>query len=114
MPLSKQENERRAIARRLIAEGRLPNVEMADYWDGRGYSNSICALCAKTIGADDVQLEVETGKAAPAARIYRFHFLCHAAWQLECARGRIYYPCRTRALNSGNHMDESFAGGALK
>jgi hypothetical protein len=81
VPLSQLETELRRRARALIEEGRLPAVRMAQYWGGAG-SGHHCSLCDKPIAAPDVEFEVE----AAGGTLFRFHFMCHAAWQFECAR----------------------------
>jgi hypothetical protein len=84
MPLKALENELRLLARSRIEEGRLPSTVPARAWAGRG-SDAPCSLCDKIIASGEVEYEVES-RAGESTRIHRFHFLCHAAWQLECAR----------------------------
>jgi hypothetical protein len=73
--------ERRAHAR--IMEGRLPCPNDHRTWGGRG-SNEPCALCDVTIRGDEVEYEIETRNPS-GVQVYRFHFLCHGAWQYACA-----------------------------
>lgn len=84
MPLTALESELRHLARDRIQQGRLPHVVPSRAWGGRG-SDAPCSLCDKVIGKDDVEYEVES-VAGGTPVIHRFHFLCHAAWQFECAR----------------------------
>jgi hypothetical protein len=84
MPLTAIENELRRLARERIREDRLPRVVPSRAWGGQG-SETPCSLCDKVIGKSDVEYEVES-VIGGTPLIYRFHFLCHAAWQLECAR----------------------------
>jgi hypothetical protein len=72
-----QDLERRAHDR--ITEGRLPCPSHYRTWGGRG-SNEPCALCDVTIRSDEVEYEIETRNAS-GVQLYRFHFLCHDAWQ---------------------------------
>jgi hypothetical protein len=81
MPLTQLENELRLKARALIDEGKLPARSPERTWGGYGTAQS-CSLCGQEIGSGDVEYEVRDN----AARDYRFHFMCHAAWQFECAR----------------------------
>ena len=83
MPLTKIENELRTQARSLIAEGRLPGAPAVRTYGGYG-AGGICSLCSQPIKPEEVEFEIEhtTLQGGP----FRFHFLCHAAWQFECAR----------------------------
>jgi len=76
-----QDLERRAHER--INHGRLPCPGDHRTWGGRG-SNEPCALCDVTIRNDEVEYEIET-RNATGVQLYRFHFLCHDAWQYACA-----------------------------
>jgi hypothetical protein len=42
-------------------------------------------LCDVVIRSDEVEYEIETSDA-PGRRQYRFHFLCHDAWQYACTQ----------------------------
>ena len=66
-----------------IMEGRLPCPNDHRTWGGRG-SNKPCALCDVTIRGDEVEYEIETRNPS-GVQVYRFHFLCHGAWQYACA-----------------------------
>jgi len=73
----------RLRARERIHDGRLPNSTHCRTWGGRG-SDEPCALCDLIIRPNEVEYEIETlGK--DGVRTYCFHFLCHYAWQSECA-----------------------------
>jgi hypothetical protein len=76
-----QDLERRAHER--IIEDRLPRPSQYRTWGGRG-SNEPCALCDVTIRSDEVEYEIETRNLS-GVQLYRFHFLCHDAWQCACA-----------------------------
>jgi len=82
MPLTAKENELRQRARALIQDGVLPRRLPEKTWGGYG-TGGLCALCAQSIQQTDVEYEVQDPQG-PCT--YRFHFMCHAAWQLECAR----------------------------
>ena len=84
MPLTKLENQLRLQARELIQQGHLPGVEPSQLWGGPG-TGQRCSLCGDAINSNDFEYEIEQ-RANGDARTYRFHFMCHAAWQLECAR----------------------------
>jgi hypothetical protein len=79
------ENELRGRARELISEGRLPCKHPTRIWGGNGSGEQICSLCERIITRDEVEYELEHG-AGTGVLMTRFHFLCHAAWQLECTR----------------------------
>ena len=80
MPLTQLENELRARARTLIEQGALPAHSPSSTYGGYG-SGGRCSLCGVPIARTEVEYEVAYGNDA-----YRFHFMCHAAWQLEQAR----------------------------
>src|ERR1700728_810028 len=82
MPSAQLEEELRSRARELISAGRLPCSEHHRTWGGRG-SNQPCSLCDQLITTDDVEYEIES-LGPDSARVYRFHFACHDAWQHEC------------------------------
>ena len=84
MPSTRLEDELRLRARELISDGRLPCMTQYRTWGGRG-SNAPCALCDVLIKRDEVEYEIES-LGQDSARLYRFHFLCHEAWQHECAQ----------------------------
>lgn len=85
MPLNYLENELRGRARALISEGRLPCGQPTRMWGGNGTGEQTCSLCERVITRDEVEYEIEHNPGENA-RLTRFHFLCHAAWQLECVR----------------------------
>ncbi len=80
MPLTQVEIELRLRARSLIGLGQLPCAPKQTY-GGYGTVHK-CALCEQPVESTDVEYEVVDADS----RVYRFHLLCHAAWQLECAR----------------------------
>jgi hypothetical protein len=84
VPLTKLEAELRLIARERIATGMLPCAVKSHIWAGHG-SGTLCDLCDKPIRSDEVEYEVED-KAGEAVETFRFHMVCQAVWQLECAR----------------------------
>jgi hypothetical protein len=84
MPLTALENELRTLARDRIRDGRLPCTAPLRMWGGQG-SEAPCSLCDNRIAKQEIEYEVESF-IGEGPQIHRFHFLCHAAWQLECAR----------------------------
>lgn len=78
------ESELREVARELIARGRLPRHAPNRVWGGTG-SGLPCALCGKVIPAAEVEYETDSSVDG-SIRTFHFHFVCHAAWQLECLR----------------------------
>jgi hypothetical protein len=85
VPLQRQEQELRAIARERVVLGVLPCTESSHLWGGYG-SGSLCALCDQPIPRDEVEYEVEC-QIEGKTQIFRFHILCQALWRSECARG---------------------------
>jgi hypothetical protein len=65
----------------------LPGTQSHRYWGGPG-SQDPCSLCDQPISPKEVEFEVEVKSDGKKATYY-FHFLCHAAWQLECARAEV-------------------------
>jgi hypothetical protein len=80
MPLTTVENALRLQARELIALGKLPPVQPSSVWGGRG-NGQPCSLCGFPVEGTAVEYELEFGGTQ-----FRFHVVCHAAWQLEVAR----------------------------
>lgn len=82
--LRRLESELRELARVMVREYGLPAVAPSRMRAGHG-SGLPCALCAALIPEAEAEYEVEA-LLAGQLQTFRFHFLCHAAWQLECAR----------------------------
>ncbi|MBV8853946.1 MAG: hypothetical protein JOZ93_09050 [Sinobacteraceae bacterium] len=86
MPVTALELQLRQIARDRIAKGTLPCKLPQHIWATRG-SEKLCALCAKPIGAHEVEYEMEyLGGEFETHTVFRFHVICQASWQLECAQ----------------------------
>jgi hypothetical protein len=84
MPLTKLEQQLRLIARERIANGQLPReMPPSRMWAGYGTGQS-CSLCDKPIQRDEVEYEIEHPHGP--VQTFRFHTVCQAIWQLECAR----------------------------
>jgi hypothetical protein len=80
MPLTGLEQELRPIARERIAKGQLPReMPPPRMWAGYG-TGQLCSLCDKPIQRDEID-----HTEAPV-QTFRFHIVCHALWELECAR----------------------------
>jgi hypothetical protein len=77
------ENELRVEARRRVAIGRLPSEHPQYLWAGAG-DHQLCSLCDRPI--DPEQIEYELQFHANPRTSYRFHRICHEAWELECIR----------------------------
>lgn len=84
MPYHRIEKVLRKRARELIGAGHLPCGRPMHVWGGYG-SELTCSLCEELIPREEVEYELEF-RTADGAQFYRFHFLCHTAWSLECAR----------------------------
>ena len=85
MPYNYLQNELRVKARELITSGRLPCQNPMRIWGGHGTGQQVCSVCDRVIAPDEVEYEVEHETSGTTC-LNRFHFLCHAAWQVECAR----------------------------
>ena len=77
MPLTEHEKALFALARKCIANGRLPRAVPASVWAGVG-SREKCSLCEQTIEPEQVEYELKGFGGA----IFHFHMRCHAIWQL--------------------------------
>jgi len=77
------EHELRLEARCRIASGRLPREPEQSLWAGAG-DGLVCSLCDREI--DSQQIEYELQFALQPQIVYRFHRICHQAWELECMK----------------------------
>lgn len=84
MPIDRIEHELRGRARELIHTGQLPDGRPTKMWGGGG-SDLPCVLCERPIPRGELEYELMY-RTPEGERVYRFHFYCHTAWQLECAR----------------------------
>lgn len=102
--LTRLESELRALARERIREGRLPDRAPARAWGGPG-SGRPCAVCGDVVPASEMEYEAD---AILGDRLHtlHFHFVCHAAWQLECVR--VGYT--SRAQESGRNAKDAPRG----
>jgi hypothetical protein len=85
MPFDHLDNELRVRARDLIGQGHLPRKPPERLWGGRGTGQRHCSLCTVVIAREEVEFELEH-HAGESVQVTTFHFLCYAAWQLECTR----------------------------
>lgn len=77
------ENGLRVEARLRVAAGRLPSQPQQYLWAGAG-DGQLCSLCDRPIHPQQIEYELQFS-ANPTA-LYRFHRICHQAWELECIR----------------------------
>jgi hypothetical protein len=84
MPDSMQfnESELRLEVRRRIAAGRLPCELEQDLWAGAG-DGQTCSLCDRVIDSQQIEYELQF---STRSEVYRFHRICHQAWELECIK----------------------------
>ena len=75
------ENELRLEARRRVATGRLPREPQQYLWAGAG-DGQLCSLCDRLIHPQQIEYELQFNSNPQI--IYRFHRICHQAWELEC------------------------------
>jgi hypothetical protein len=85
MPESMQfdEKELRLEVRRRVADGRLPCETQRYLWAGTG-DGQLCSLCDRPVHPDQIEYELQFN--TNPATVYRFHLICHQAWELECIR----------------------------
>jgi hypothetical protein len=84
MPLTQIESDLRLLAQKLMEAGTLPTALPDRTWGGNG-SGKPCSLCGKYIPANEIEYEFEISDSMDPTT-YRFHLMCHAAWQFESAR----------------------------
>jgi hypothetical protein len=76
------EEDLRALVRTKMSIGSLPNTEPT--FVRCINTRSACAVCQMAITGQELCFLVEIN-----FDVFPFHFLCHAAWALECARAAI-------------------------
>lgn len=77
----------------------LPNRRPDRVWGGAG-SGAPCAVCGKTIGTEDVEIELQfTCDKGLDTGNYHVHAQCFAAWELERRNGA---PTGHSLLQTGN------------
>jgi len=89
----KIQNELRQRARERIQEGALPCGDPHLMYGGHG-TGLTCSLCEHPISADEIEYELLFRTEDGSSREYRFHFLCHASWQLEYAHEEMVRKAR--------------------
>jgi len=73
----------RESVQQCLRSGGLPATASARTFAGAG-NGAPCALCARTIGRDELELELEFRQPrAPFVAFYHLHPRCYAAWELE-------------------------------
>jgi hypothetical protein len=77
------ESALRLEARRRIAEGHLPCEPQMSLWAGAG-DGQPCSLCNRPILPQQIEYELQFNQDPQS--VYRFHRICHQAWELECTR----------------------------
>ena len=80
------EAELRCRARELIDQRALPDAPIPLLWGAHGRGMP-CSLCKQAIEQTEIEYDLEA-RIDGALRRYRFHFLCHAIWQLECVHAQ--------------------------
>lgn len=91
----------RARAREAMKAAELPDRGPERVWGGPG-SGATCALCGKTLGRDEVELELQfTSDGGLGGDNYRVHARCFAAWELERRSGSSSNQALLQADNAG-------------
>ena len=66
---------------------KLPDRRPEHIWGGPG-SGEVCAVCGKTIGAEEVEIELQfTSNGDSNATNYHVHARCFAVWERERRHG---------------------------
>jgi hypothetical protein len=79
----------RTRAREAMKSGKLPGHEPEHTWGGPG-SGAPCAVCGESVGAGEVEFELQFASAGSSgAASCHMHSRCFAAWQLERRNGRL-------------------------
>jgi hypothetical protein len=73
----------RLEARRRVAAGCLPCEPQQSLWAGTG-DGQPCSLCDRIIHREQIEYELQFSPSPQV--VYRFHRICHQAWELECTR----------------------------
>lgn len=89
----------RAKALELMKAGKLPEQRPQCMWGGPGSGES-CAVCGKTIGTEEVEMELQFASENGTAS-YRVHAQCFAAWERERSKGRSNDPSLPKEGNGG-------------
>jgi hypothetical protein len=83
----------RELAKAKLAKGDLPATTRPDGAEGQRSGNDACVVCAESIAHDQFQYTVLVPHTLPTGnRFVLFHFLCHAAWQVEAAEAETASP----------------------
>jgi len=77
------ENELRRAAQQRMATGQLPCEPQQHLWAGAG-GGQLCSLCDRPIEPHQIEYELQFN--TNPTTLYRFHRICHQAWELECIR----------------------------
>jgi hypothetical protein len=74
----------RARARVKLKGGDLPREPEVRLWGGPGFGLP-CAVCDIAIPLSEMEYEAQF-PAGYTLKVFRFHRICHAVWQLERVR----------------------------
>jgi hypothetical protein len=73
----------RQQAREAVQQGKLPARRPDRVWGGPGVGE-ICSVCDKRITKNDIEYEIEFGRAdEDGVDKYHVHIRCNAAWEFE-------------------------------
>ena len=78
------EQQIRALARKVLQAGMLPRHDPDRTWGGRGVGLP-CLVCGERILPDQVEYELQFAHDGATPRLDRFHLhlRCFAAWEME-------------------------------
>jgi len=89
-----------ARARKAANTSKLPECRPDRMWGGPG-SGASCAICGKTIGTEEVEIELQFVSDGSGTANYYVHARCYAAWELERRRGSSNGHSLPQAGNGG-------------
>jgi hypothetical protein len=78
------EQQIRALARKVIQAGMLPRRDPDRTWGGKGVGLP-CLVCGERIPRDQVEYELQFAHdgATPRRERFHLHLRCFAAWEME-------------------------------
>jgi hypothetical protein len=82
VPSDCDEQTLRQLAREALRAGVLPDRSPERMWGGSG-SGTPCPVCANTVDAEEMELELEFAADSQEGREFHLHLRCFAAWELE-------------------------------
>jgi hypothetical protein len=100
-----EESFLRALARKAMKAGDLPDHRAERMWGGAG-TGKLCAVCGKSVRPVDVEFELQfASKRGLGATNYHVHAGCFTAWEFELDSGGLNGHSLPSADNGGTIPD---------